>query len=310
MLPLLGGIYLGWALGGNDAANVFGTAVGSRIISFRKAAIICAVSLLAGAVLQGEGGIHTLSGLTEQTVTTLVIVSVSAAITVTLMTVLGLPISTSQAMIGAIAGIGVATNNLSTGGLIKVVICWIATPIGAMIFALLFYLILRFIFRKIRMGILTRDKLLWFGLIVVGAYGSYALGANNVANATGIYSGVIPGVSDFHLVLIGGAAIAIGVVTFSHRVIRSVGTKLMRLDAFTAFVAVAAMATTTHIFAMIGVPVSTSQAVIGGIIGIGIVQGFHNLKFRMLRNFGAGWLLTPLVSFVLSAAAYAIWGIS
>ena len=305
--PLLGGIYLGWALGANDAANVFGTAVGSGIISFRKASIICAVALLAGAALQGSAGIDTLSGLTDQTVTTLIIVSVSAAITVTLMTILGLPISTSQAIVGAITGIGVATRNLSTSGLVKVVIAWIATPIGAMLFALLIYTVLKIIFRRSRMGILSRDKLLWIGLVVVGAYGSYALGANNVANATGIYSGVIPGLSDFHLALIGGVAIAIGVITFSRGVMMSVGTKLMRLDAFTAFVAVSSMAATVHIFAMIGVPVSTRQAVIGGILGVGLLQGFQNLKTRMLINFGTGWLVTPFISFVLSAAAYAIW---
>ena len=307
MLPLAGGVYLGWALGANDAANVFGTAVGSGIISFRKASIICAVALIAGAALQGESGIHTLSGLTEQTISTLVIVSVAAAITVTTMTFFGLPISTSQAIVGAISGVGVATRSLSTSGLTKVVIAWIATPIGAMLFAIVIYAVFRGIFRLIPMGILTRDRFLWTGLVIVGAYGSYALGANNVANATGIYSGMIPGLSDFHLALIGGGAIAIGVLTFSRRVMISVGKKLMRLDAFTAFVSVSSMAATVHIFAMIGVPVSTSQAVIGGIVGIGFFQGFQNIKARMLLSFGTGWLLTPLMSFILSAAGYALW---
>ena len=74
MFPLAGGLYLGWALGANDAANVFGTAVASRIISFRKASILCALAIIAGAVLQGGGGIHTLSGLTDQTSATLVVV--------------------------------------------------------------------------------------------------------------------------------------------------------------------------------------------------------------------------------------------
>ncbi len=306
MVSLLGGVYLGLALGANDAANVFGTAVGSRIIAFRRAAILCAVALIAGAVLQGQGGIRTLSGLTVQTPSTLVIVSVSAGITVTLMTIFGFPISTSQAMIGAITGIGLATRNLYVAGLVKILICWIATPFGAMIFSWIIYFLLREVFRKARMSLLTRDKLLWGGLILVGIYGSYALGANNVANATGIYSGLLPGITDFHLTLIGAVAIALGVLTFSRRVMMAVGTKVMKLDAFNAFVAVASMAITTHIFALIGVPVSTSQAVIGGIIGVGLVQDLSNLKFRVLRNFGAGWLLTPLISLILAAAGYAV----
>ena len=306
MVALLGGLYLGWALGANDASNVFGTAVGARIISFKNAAILCAIAVLAGAALQGEAGIHTLSGLTTQTKSTLIIVSVSAALTVTLMTFLGLPISTSQAMVGAITGIGIAARNLSVSGLVKVLICWIATPVGAMIFSIIIYYLLRLILGKLRLSILTRDKILWGGLVVVGTYGSYALGANNVANATGIYSGLIPGIEDIHLALIGGGAIALGVLTFSRRVMTSVGTKLMRLDAFTALIAVTSMAATTHIFSLIGVPVSTSQAIIGAIIGIGLIQDYRNVKFKKLKNFGAGWILTPFIAFLLSAAAYAI----
>ena len=309
MLGLAGGVYLGWALGANDAANFFGTAVGSGVISFRRASVLCALAVLAGAALQGQAGIQTLSGLTEQTMTTLIIVSVSAAITITMMTMLGLPISTSQAVVGAIIGVGIATRNLSTSGLAKVVISWLVTPLGSMFFAVLLFIVLRCVSRHLRMGILTRDKLLWMGLVVVGTYGSYALGANNVANATGIYSGVIPGLNDFHLAVIGGGAIGLGVITFSRRVMESVGTRLMRLDAFTAFIAVSSMAATVHIFAVIGVPVSTSQALVGAILGVGILRGLQNLKARMLLNFSLGWIFTPLISFVLSAAAYATWAV-
>ena len=304
--PLLGGIYLGWALGANDAANVFGTAVGARILKFRNAAALCAVAVVVGAALQGTRGIHTLSGLTAQSTATLLIVSLSAAVTVTIMTVLRLPISTSQAMVGAIAGIGLATDNLDTDGLVKVVICWIATPIGAMICSALIYQALALLIRTVPFGILARDRLLSAGLIVVGSYGAYALGANNVANATGIFSGMIPGVGDVHLAIIGGVAIAVGVITFSRRIMLSVGSGLVRLNAYTALVAVASMAITVHVFALIGVPVSTSQAIIGGIVGVGLIQGFHAFDLRVLRNFAFGWLITPAVALVLSAAGYAV----
>jgi PiT family inorganic phosphate transporter len=305
-IPLVGGVFLGWALGANDAAHVFGTAVGARILRFRTASVICAVCVMAGAALEGEGGIATLSGLTTQTASTLLIVTLSAAIAITIMTVAGLPISTSQAIVGAITGVGLATRNLQVGGLVKVVVCWVATPIGAMIFSFLIYQALRAVMRRFPMSILTRDTLLWAGLVGVGAYGAYALGANNVANATGVFSGLIPGVSDFHLALIGGASIALGVLTMGKRVFMAVGTGLLRLNAYSAFVAVSAMAVTTHLFAVIGVPVSTSQAIVGGILGVGLLQGFHAFEFRVLRNMAAGWVLCPVISFVLSAAGFAI----
>ncbi len=308
MLILLGGIYLGWALGSNDAANVFGTAVASRIITFRRAALICAAAVIIGAVLQGERGIDTLSELTSQTTTTVVIVSVSAAIVVTLMTFLGLPISTSQAVVGAIAGVGIATNNMDWAALVKVVVSWVSTPIGAMLLAIVFSRLLSLFFRHVRMGILTRDNLLFSGLVVVGIYGSYALGANNVANVTGVFSGQIPGLSDTYLAAIGGAAIALGVLTFSRRVMMSVGSSLVTLNAQTAFIAVLSMAVTVHIFALIGVPVSTSQGIVGGVIGVGLMHGVHTVRFRMLRNIAVGWLMTPVLALVLSAAGFALFG--
>lgn len=308
MLILLGGIYLGWALGSNDAANVFGTAVASRIITFRRAALICAAAVIVGAVLQGERGIDTLSELTSQTTTTVVIVSVSAAIVVTLMTFLGLPISTSQAVVGAIAGVGLATSNMDWAALVKVVVSWVSTPIGAMLLAIVFSRLLSLFFRHVRMGILTRDNLLFSGLVVVGIYGSYALGANNVANVTGVFSGQIPGLSDTYLAAIGGAAIALGVVTFSRRVMMSVGSSLVTLNAQTAFIAVLSMAVTVHIFALIGVPVSTSQGIVGGVIGVGLMHGVHTVRFRMLRNIAVGWLMTPVLALVLSAAGFALFG--
>ena len=159
---------------------------------------------------------------------------------------------------------------------------------------------------KIPMSMLSRDKFLWGSLLVVGVYGSYALGANNVANATGIFSGHIPGISDTQLALFGGVAIALGVITYSKRIMLVIGSGIMPLDAFTALVAVLSMSVTVHVFAEVGVPVSTSQGIIGAIIGIGFMRGVQGVKYKVLRNIGIGWILAPLSSLILSAAGYAI----
>ena len=52
---LSSGLFLGWSLGANDAANVFGTAVGSRMIRFSTAAMICGIFVILGAVMSGSG---------------------------------------------------------------------------------------------------------------------------------------------------------------------------------------------------------------------------------------------------------------
>ena len=104
------------------------------------------------------------------------------------MTYLSLPVSTSQSVVGAILGIGIALQQtIHWGGLRKVVLCWIGTPIGAMIIAFLLYKFSQYIFSKIKMDILSHSTLIQYGLLISGAYGAFALGANNVANVTGVF---------------------------------------------------------------------------------------------------------------------------
>ncbi|MFC1783380.1 inorganic phosphate transporter [Planctomycetota bacterium] len=316
LLPMGGGVFLGWSLGANDAANVFGTAVAARIITFRKACIICGLAVILGAWLQGEAGIHTLAKLSNLTPEApagqirqmLLIISLAAALTTTIMTAFRLPVSASQAVVGAVLGVGLVVRNVDWAILGKVITCWLATPIGAMLIACVVYRLLGWFIRKAPMSMLTRDKILWSGLLVMGVYGSYALGANNVANATGIFSGQFAetGITDAHLALIGGAAIAAGAISFSKRIMLAVGSGIMPLDAFTALVAVCAMSITVHIFAVIGVPVSTSQAIVGAIIGIGMMQGFSVIHGKKLANITLGWIITPTAALILAAAGYAI----
>lgn len=306
--PLAGGAFLGWSLGANDSANVFGTAVASRIISFRLASFLCGTMVIVGAYFQGEAGMHTYRELAVQDIDTVLVTTLAAAVTVTIMTVFSLPISASQAVVGSIAGVGLATNTMNWTGLEKVVICWLATPVGAMVCACVFYYLIGAFVTRVPMSMLSRDKFLWGGLIIIGCYGAYALGANNVANVTGVFSGQFSslGVNDQDLALIGGAAIALGSVTYSKRVMLTVGSGIMRLDAFTGLVAVAAMAVTVHVFAVVGVPVSTSQAIVGAVMGIGLLRGGETLRFRVLGTIGVGWFMTPTISLILAAAGYAI----
>jgi len=220
---------------------------------------------------------------------------------------MSLPVSASQAIVGAITGIGLAMGSMNWAGLQKIIICWIATPLGAMLIACFLYQLLGPILMHIPMGILTRDKFLWGSLVLVGVYGSYVLGANNVANATGIFSNQLPGISDRALAFWGGVAIALGALTYSRRVMRTVGHGIVPMDAFTALVAVGAMSVTVHIFAKIGVPVSTAEGIVGAIAGIGLMRGVQAIHGSMLRNIAVGWLLTPLVALILATSGFAIW---
>ena len=301
MISLLGGVFLGWSLGANDASNIFGTAVSSRMLKFWTAAWLAAFFVVLGAVFSGQAGIETLKGLTSLNLEQAVISSVAAALTVTIMTLSGLPVSTSQAVVGAIIGIGVLNHQLNFGGLGKVVLCWVGTPVGAAGCAILLYFGLARLYNALRINLFESDFLLRTLLIITGSYGAYALGANNVANVTAVFVGA--GLLDiFSAALIGGLSIALGILTYSRPVMETVGKKLVILDPFSALVVVLSLTITVHIFTIIGVPVSTSQAVIGGVLGVGLVKGVNTVSRKTLGNILLGWFVTPLIAAAFSLA--------
>ena len=76
----------------------------------------------------------------------------------------------------------------------------------------------------------------------------------------------------------------------------TVGRKLVALDPFSALVVVLAEALTVHFYTVVGVPVSTSQAVIGGVIGVGLVKGINTVNRRTMAGILLGWFLTPVVA--------------
>jgi len=302
MYHLGGSLILGWSLGANDAANVFGTAVASRMVRFRTASVLTAAFVVIGALVDGSGGFHTLSGLTHQTIESAAVVSAVAGLTVVAMTSLKLPISASQAVVGAIIGMGLALSpdQVKWSGLVKVVTCWIGTPIGSAIIAAVLYPLLGALFDRLPMNLVTRSIVLKFALLIAGTYGAYALGANNVANVTGMFyrTGLFRGArnEEFMLALIGGVSIAMGALTFSRHVMITVGSRLVQLGAFSAFVAILAQAITVHLYAHIGVPVSTSQAIVGAVLGIGITKSARTIDASVLVRILAGWIMTPLLA--------------
>jgi len=303
MLSLLGGVFLGWSLGANDASNVFGSAVAARMVKFRTAAILASAFVLLGALLEGQAGIETLKGLTPLNPEQAVVCSVAAAVTVTIMTILSLPVSTSQAVVGAILGIALLNQNINTPGLGKVVACWIGTPVGGIILSIMIYRVLAFFYNRLNITLFQADSLLRLSLIGAGSYGAYALGANNVANVTAVFVGA-GDLTLFSAVLLGGLSIDLGILTFSRRVMETVGRRLVRLEPFSALVVLLAEAITVHIYTIIGVPVSTSQAVIGAVLGVGIVKGIRTVERRTLINILVGWFLTPAIAAVIALSLY------
>lgn len=327
LIFLSSGLFLGWSLGANDAANVFGTAVGSRMVRFVTAAFICSIFVILGAVISGAGAAHGLGKLgAVNALPGAFMVALAAAVTVYSMTKAGLPVSTTQAIVGGIVGWNWYSGSITDlDTLAKIVGTWIAAPIlGAIFGALIYKLTLAFV-HWIKPHLLRQDLYTRIGLILAGAAASYSLGANNIGNVMGVFVASSP-FTDFQvgqlftlssvqqLFLLGAIAIAVGVFTYSKRVMMTVGNSIMPLTPLAAWVVVVAHAMVLFLFSSISleyflvsnnlptiplIPVSSSQAVVGAVIGIGMLKGLkgvRQIKWRVLLNISSGWISTPIIS--------------
>jgi len=319
---LTSGLFLGWSLGANDASNIFGSAVGSGMITFRRAAIIASIAVILGAVIQGAGTSDTLGKLgSVNAIGGSFTLALAAAITVYGMTKFSLPVSTTQAIVGAIIGWNIFTGNpTDSGTLSKIVVTWISGPVLGALFAILLYILITKFKKSAKIHLITFESYLKAGLIIVGAFGAYSLGANNMANVMGVFVpafnlqelnlGLFSLSSNQQLFLLGGIAISVGIITYSKRVMDTVGGNIVELTSEAALVVVLAQSLVLFIFSStalvnfmirIGlppvplVPVSSSQVIVGCVIGIGLYRGARNINFRLLGEIGIGWIATPLV---------------
>lgn len=301
---ILAGAFLGWGLGANNSANFFGTAVYTRIVSYRTAVITTAIFVILGAVLRGENGIENVGTYAYEggivTESAAFLVMISAAVTVMIMTVLKMPVSTSQAVIGAVIGGGILKGQADFSATAKFFSAWFLTPIGGLVIAFILYKMIRKNLEERLTDFAFYETFIRIGYIAVGAFGAYALGANNVANATGIFTGRLNILSVREAVIIGGLTIAIGALTYSKPVMSTVGEGLLAMTSMAGFIVVFSAAVTVYIYALIGIPVSASQAVIGAIVGIGLTSGIDTINIKMLRNVLVGWFATPTLAGIIS----------
>jgi len=296
MWTLIGGIFMGWSLGANDAANLFGPAVTSRTLRFWTAAGLASVFVVIGAVFLGSRGFSTYEAIGELTRLAGFVVTMAAALTVSGMTFLGLPVSTTQAVVGGIIGATLAMGRVpSLAPLLKVALSWVLTPVGGAIATYVLYRVVSGRGGWIGERLLRYERLLQASLILATCYSAFSLGANNLANVTGVYvnAGLV---SPLTGALVGGGAIALGILTFSRNVMFTVGDRLVRLEGLAAFCVILGEAITLNVYAAFGVPVSASQAIVGAVLGVGLVKGARTISARTIARIGVAWVATPVVA--------------
>ena len=146
------------------------------------------------------------------------------------------------------------------------------------------------------------------GYLIAGSYASFSIGMNSSANVTSLYFGEKVGDVATNLLsnatltcAIGGLAIALGVLTYSKKVMMTVGESIAPLTQIEGFLVIIAMATTIVLLGTVmKIPVSTSQAVVGAVVGAGLTKGFKCVNFGVFKNIAIAWVSSPLMAGLLT----------
>ncbi|WP_297063365.1 inorganic phosphate transporter [Thermococcus sp.] len=297
--------YIAWNIGSNDSANAMGTAVGSGILSFRQATLTIAIFVVLGAYLRGYKVMKTVGeGIVPEGFLTMemaLLALLAAGIWVTIATVKGLPVSTTQSIVGGVIGVGLAMKapvNWFTMG--KIAAAWVISPILSGILAMVLYKFYSKVISSIK-SVSTIEALYKALAILGGSYMAFNFGTNEVANA----SGPIVGAGFMEPKMAGilvAISLAIGSLTFSYSVMHTVGKKITALGPISAFAAQFGSAISVSLANFLGLPVSSSQSIVGGVVGVGLLMG-QGVEKKVVRDILFGWVATPLtaigISFVL-----------
>lgn len=325
---LTSGLFLGWSLGANDAANLFGTAVATRMLKFRTAAIVGSVFVVLGALAEAHGTSKTLGrlGAIDAPAGAFTVALAAALAVVLLLTRTGLPVSITQAIVGAILGWNLFTGrptDLKT--LSQLLSSWLLSPVLAGAFAAGLFSLTRAWLQRRRVHLLEVDAWTRAALLVAGAFGAFGLGLNDIANVMGVFVRVSPfpettrlgpfsATNVEALFLLGGLAIATGICTYSNRVMVRLGSGLASLSPLAALIVVLSAALVLFLFGSPAlqrllqawhlpgwplVPVSATQAVVGAILGISLVRR-TGIRLRPLGEIAAGWVAAPVAALTIA----------
>ena len=310
---ILVAVFMGVNIGGNNAAASMGAAYGAKARTKLQAVALIGVFSLLGAVLNGGEVIKTLGVGILPAGTILLegaVVAVGAAgITIFLANIVRLPISTSQAAVGAIVGIGLFydASKINTYTIGEIMVWWVVTPILAWFLA---YIVGKYLYTEILIWLADHSdseesirKLLNILLTVSGSYVAYSAGANNAANAVGPFVGAGV-VTSFQGAVIGGLALGVGAFLLGGRVLDTVGKEITELCVIRAVFVEFIAAGIVHAASIYGIPVSLGEIVTAGVIGIGCANsGMHIMKGDTVKKIAMAWIISPLLA---GSMAYAL----
>jgi inorganic phosphate transporter, PiT family len=300
-------LFFDFTNGFHDAANAIATSVSTRAVSPRVAVLGAAVLNFAGAFVSIEVAATVAKGIVNPDSVTLRVVlgGVVGAIVWNLTTwYLGLPTSSSHALIGGVAGAAIVAGGwevLLLGGLVeKVLIPSLAAPFLGVVGAAAIMLVLTWIIARRSPG--TVNRVFRRLQIVSAGVVAFTHGTNDAQKTMGIIAlalvaaGHVPGGDDFYVpvwvIVCAAAAMAMGTYAGGWRIIRTLGQRVAKLEPPQGFAAETATATILWFTAHFGFPVSTTHTISGSVLGAGATRRLSAVRWGVAGNILVAWVLT------------------
>jgi inorganic phosphate transporter, PiT family len=308
--------------GFHDASNAISTIIATGVLTMRSAVVFAAFFNFIAAFVFGVAVAETIGkGIIDPSVVTIpmIIAGLVAAIVWVYFTVyLGIPISSSHSLIGGLIGAGLVAGGpkvLMYSGILKILIFIVVAPLIGFFAAFFFMLGVIYVFRRVHPEkVKSRFKRLQ--LISAGVY-SLSHGANDAQKTMGIISVVlfIGGVLGpkfyvpFLVIILSHTTIAAGTLMGGWRIVKTMGTQITKLRPIHGFAAETAGAGTIILCTMFGIPVSTTQVIAGGIMGVGTTRRVGAVRWKTARKIVWSWILTIPITAILGGLIYLIYTI-
>ena len=316
-------LFFDYTNGFHDAANSIATVVSTRVLTPRLAVIWAAAFNFIAFLIFGTHVADTVgktvrpeSGIVSPAV---IFAGLAGAITWNLITWwLGLPTSSSHALIGGFGGAGIAKAGwhvLNSESVRKTAMFIVISPVFGFLAAFLLMLTLLWLFRRSTPGRVDS----WFRRLQLASAAAYSLGhgGNDAQKTMGIISALLVGSGylvktgdnlpiPIWIVLMAHTAIAAGTLAGGWRIVKTLGTRITKLKPVGGFAAETAAAGSLFLATHLGIPVSTTHTITGAIVGVGATGRLSAVRWGIAGRIVWAWLLTIPAAALIAAGTYRV----
>uniref|UniRef100_A0A7C3MDN7 Inorganic phosphate transporter n=1 Tax=Archaeoglobus fulgidus TaxID=2234 RepID=A0A7C3MDN7_ARCFL len=296
IVPAIAALLITFSIGSNDTSNSFGLCIGCRVIDFKKATFLLLFFATLGIFLQGHSVMKTVGkDLVETNYEISTLALVISALIIVSSNFRGFPVSTHQVIVGSVAGAGLAYGmGVDLTVLNKIVLSWVLSPLAAGAISVVTFFTLEKVFR--RLSFLELDRILKVLLLISAMLIAYNTGANELATA--IAPVVHAGSLGFPLTAIFGVLMLwLGAFLLSHRVIETVCKGITPLDPKSGFSAHFGAGISVLVFTTLGMPISTTYCMIGGIASVGFAKSVRAVRIETLKRVILNFVTVPIIAF-------------